>query len=337
MRLEQLLNADMATLGQLIRTGALWWIDELRGLLPAGLAASRDPALLVDQGAVEPLGADRSRVGRGDRPVRAQAIVPAASALLRTVEVPAMNRRDLVRMIELDIERWLPLPAGAAVVDAAIVARGTAEGRMEAAIAALPVPVASAAISAFSGAGIAPTHLRIAGGDAPDTRFDFLPAMRTAGLAEKPRGAAPFWWAVVGFLFVLNMGMLIWRDSANVEQLQALVDAQTPAVQIARRVTRDMRQTDLLARRAVVRRRRHNALGDLALVSRTMPDGAWVQHYAWDGASLRLSGYRTADTDVAGALRRVPGFASVKSAQTEALAEISSGEPFDLAISEKPL
>jgi hypothetical protein len=334
MMLNQLLNADMATIGRAIRAGLRWWVDELRTLLPAGIGAAREPALLVDPvGRLAPLG---GRAAWDDKmPTRAQIVVPASTALLRAIELPAMSRRDLVAMITLDIERYLPLPAGSALIDAAIVGQAKPGGMIDVEIAALPNTVASEAIERFRTAGILPTQLRLAADGVPDARFDFLPAARAGGLVEPTHGAAAIWWALVGFLFVLNFAILVWRDEANVERMQTMVDAQSPAVQIARRVTRDMHQTDLIAHRAVDRRASHDVLGDLAVVSRAVPDGAWIQHYAWDGTLLRLSGYRAPDSDVAAALRREPRFASVKSAQTEALAEIGSGEPFDLTITEK--
>ena len=68
----------------------------------------------------------------------------------------------------------------------------------------------------------------------------------------------------------------------------------------------------------------------LAQVSEAVPDGAWVQRYAFEGNALRLTGYRQPDADVAGALRKLPLFASVKSAQSDEAAAISTGQPFDL-------
>jgi hypothetical protein len=56
-----------------------------------------------------------------------------------------------------------------------------------------------------------------------------------------------------------------------------------------------------------------------------------VQRFAWDGKVVRLSGYKRDGTDVIGALRKSPYFKDVRAANAEAMAEVPTGQPFDLS------
>jgi Tfp pilus assembly protein PilN len=327
MTLNELLNSDLATIGREARRGFDWWIGELRALLPDRLKSwqtGTTPVLAFD-GTVLATGDGKS----DSRPV---VVVSGASVLTREITTPPMSRDDLERMLALNAERYLPLPAGAVLLAMAGRADRSVDGMMLTDIAALPVARAAALAEALRRIAIIPRAVRI--GDTssrPDPRFDFLPAMRAAGLVERADARVRNWWVVVAVLAVLNVATIIWRDTAAVNRLEALTDAQRPAVAIAQRMTTRMRQADAIVQRAVIRRREQSALGVLAATTAAVPDGAWVQSYAWDGLTLRLTGYRARDADVAAALRKSPVFASVKSAQTDSIAEIAAGQPFDLA------
>ena len=146
---------------------------------------------------------------------------------------------------------------------------------------------------------------------------------------DSPR-ARTIWWTIVAAFALLNLFALILRDSADNERLQALVDAQRPAVSVAQKMTTRMRTVGSVAQRVAARRAQREPLGALAATTIALPDGAWVQRYAWDGATVRLTGYRARDADVAAALRRSSWLANVKSAQTDAMGETATGQPFDL-------
>jgi Tfp pilus assembly protein PilN len=339
VKLNELLSTDMATLAREGRAAVSWWVEEMQAMIPATvrrMGARVGPVIAYDRDGQLALVRDGARAEApmpGTLSQPATIVVPADQILQRSITMPAMGRADLARMIALDSERFLPLPEGSALIASAIARRDETEGKMDAELAALPMPNARALAEAMTASAIVPERIRIARSDlSPDMRFDFLPAMRDAGLVATNRNARAQWWLLVGFLFLLNLGTLIWRDSAAVGELQSLVDAQRPAVEIAQRISSRMQRSDALVRRAVDRRTNRDAMAILAAASAAVPDGAWVQRYVWEGDQLRLTGYKARDVDVAAALRRTPRFASVKSAQTDTLAEIAAGQPFDLAI-----
>ncbi|MFM9976615.1 MAG: hypothetical protein ACKVOP_01025 [Sphingomonadaceae bacterium] len=326
MTLNELLNSDLSTIGREARRGFDWWIDELRALLPDRIRRWQSGSTPVI--AFDGTGLAASAENPLTRPI---VVVSDTSVLTREIVTPVMSRDDLARMLALNAERYLPLPANAILLATSARADRRDDGMMLTDVAALPIARATVLAEALRRAAMAPRAVQIGDADAtPDPRFDFLPAMRAAGLVAPSASKVQNWWAVVAALAVLNFAAIIWRDAAAVDRLQALTDAQRPAVAIAQRMTARMRQADLIVQRTVARRRQQGALDVLAATTAAVPDGAWVQRYAWDGPTLRLTGYRSRDADVAAELRKVPMFASVKSAQTDSVAEIATGQPFDL-------
>jgi len=336
MNVSTLLNSDLSTLLQEARRGVDWWREELAGLVPAALRGGQraDRATLIFDGA----GGFVDRQGRTpDAATRAAfgregvVLVPGNTVLVRRIAAPPMTRADLTRMFALNAERHFPMPGGAVLLSS--VAPGGGEGGTTAEIAALPEPFARSLAAAMQDCHLQPQSVRVAQVDGrPDARFDFLPAMRAAGLTETSPSPRRAWWSLVALLALLNLVAAIWVDAAAVDRLQALVDAQRPAVTVAQTMATRVRRNEAMAKAAVLRRRQIDALGTLAYVSAALPEGAWVQRYAWDGRALRLTGYRSRDADVAAALRRIPGFTRVKSGQTDAVAETATGQPFELAI-----
>ncbi len=336
MTLTELLNTDLSTLMGYARRGYDWWIDELAALAPRSVRSwgGRSTNFLIFDDRHKFVLTDGSVVGANpDISLRRDltVLVRSDAVLVRDVSTPAMTRADLERMLALNGERYFPLPGGSVLIANAIRPDRPDDGTMLTDLAALPRSRAEALAHALKDSGVEPTAVRVATAElTPDPRFDFLPAMRTQGLIGKETGGAQSWWAVVGVFAALNLATMIWRDTADVERLQALADAQGPAVAVAQRMALRIRSVDAIAHRAAARRGFFDPLAALARTTAAIPDGAWVQRYAWDGTTLRLTGYRSRDTDVAGALRKAPGFTNVKSAQTDSMAETATGLPFDL-------
>lgn len=332
MTLNKLLNSDLTTIVAELRRGYDWWVEELAALVPAGLRGwiTKKSHVVRFDG-----------VGGLDTPEAVNAIgeatvvVPRDSVLVREIVTPSMTGGDLDRMLSLNAERYFPLPSGSILFARAI--RPDRAGTMTSDVAAFPLSRAQALADAVRAAGLRAQAVRVCDKDRTvDPRFDFLAAMRAAGLIGKVDPRTRFWWIAVSVMTALNLATVIWRDSADIDRLQSLVDSQRPAVAVAQRMKSEIRKADMVVREAATQRRNHDALGALAMTTAAVPDGAWVQRYAWNDGTLRLTGYRSRDADVAAALRRTGGFANVKSAQTDAIAENFAGQPFDLVAEIRP-
>ena len=321
MELKSLLDADMATIAGWIRSGFAWWTDELRALLPARFTR---------RSAVFPAWFDYAGPGelvrRGEGSPQAVLIAPEL-CLVREVELPPLGQRDLERLVRLDADRIMPIPADRLV----LAARADPAERSRVTVAALPLDSARALLDELAATGLQPGCIALAS-EAHEgvAAVDFTWALADAGLMARQRSAAAGWWALVAFLFVLNVGLLVWRDTQSVTRLQDLVDSQTPAVTSARTIAKRIAATERQALELANLRRRQDALAVLAAATAALPPGAWVQRYAWDGGTLRLSGYKRAGVDVVGALRKSPRLADVRAGNSGEVAEVQGGQPFDV-------
>lgn len=321
MAARSILDADMATLWQWTRSGLSWWLDALRALLP-GMLASRDKAL-VSYATYR--GPDLIEItGKGkNMPV----LIDPALCLIRKLQLPAMSVADLRKLVQFDAERLFPLPASQLVIEA----RACARDRTEIVVAGLPRDRAVAMLESLEDTGIVAERIALADPDRPGVALlDFGRSLAEAGLVKPVQPIAAAWWAVVGFLFLFNGGLLVWRDVQQLERLETVIAEQAPAVRAARvisgRIATTGRQAQLLAER----RRQQDAAAILAAVTIALPAQAWVQRYSWDGRTIRISGYKRQSVDVIGALRKSGRFSDVRAASAESIAEVPSGQPFDI-------
>lgn len=326
MDVKAILDADLTTVAGWLRSGAMWWVDELRGLLPARL--TRRSAAFAAWVVYDGPGKLR-RHGEGSiLPV----LVAPELCLVRELDLPPLGEADLNRLVRLDADRIMPIPPERLILAVrADPAAPAPPGLRRVSVAALPRETAAALLAELAENGLQAASIGLADTDEPGVAaVDFTPALAEAGLIARPRVAAANWWALVVFLFALNVGLLVWRDAAQVQQLEELVESQTPAVNAARSIAKRIAATDRQAQELAGLRRRQDGLAVLAAATEALPAGAWVQRYAWDGSAIRLSGYKRAGVDVIGALRKSPRFADVRAANAEAVAEIPTGQPFDL-------
>lgn len=330
-----ILDADMATLGGYLAQGARWWVDELSGLVPARLRRGGGDALprFVLTGDVLERAEGERRPAPPGTPVAV--IVPRDACLVRTTEWPALGERDLHRLIALEADRLLPAPPGEMIVAGRRLPGLAPAGRVAVEVAGLPREQAVRLAEVAIAARVVPARVLLASDDGAPA-IDFAPAMRAAGLIERVRSGASFWWTVVAFLALLNVGIAIWRDAARVERLERLVAEQQPAVNVARAIQQRIERDRRLVLQSAVLRRRQDAVDALATVGGALPPGAWLQRYAWTPPEVRLTGYRPPRTDVASALRRGGRFADVRSMGESGDAATPLGEPFDLAAEVAP-
>jgi hypothetical protein len=333
MNVRSVLDADMATVATWLRDGLDLWIEEFRGLMPAWLQThtGRHGPVIEWDGAdgFEPFqggeaGASIDFAKLSNPVIR----LPSELCLARTVSFPAVGARDMRALLAFEAERIMPLSGEALVVAAASAGTVTENGLIPMRVAGMGRAQAARLGAAISRIGLNPSAVVLSD---PVADVDFLPAMLDSGLVATRGNASHPWWALVAFCFLLNVGLLVWRDVASVDQFRQLVEAQKPAALAAQRAAARMQSTVRTAAFAVKRRDEYNALATLASTSRALPKGAWVQRYVWDGKSVRITGYKSRSVDPIKDLRQSGLFADVRSANSDVLAEIPAGQPFDIA------
>ena len=323
MATGSILDADMATVTGWFRSGFAWWLDEMRNIMPFAFA-KRDRAFACylhyqKDGTL-------ASHGRGNPEA---ILVDPAMCLVREIALPALGEADLARVVALDADRIMPIPAEQLIVGA----KADAKNRTSVTVAGLRKETVAELLEKARAGGFAPPERIGLFDHAMPGRIaiDFSPGCAAAGLTAAIRPVALAYWAVVAFLFALNIGALVWRDVESVRNLEALVTAQAPAVNVARSISKKISNTQKSAQLLADRRVDRNAFTVLAAVTQALPERAWIQRFSWDGRSIRLSGYKREGTDVIGALRKSPYLKDVRAANAEALAEVPTGQPFDLS------
>lgn len=334
-----ILKADMATVRGWVTHGLRWWIDELIAIVPRRWRDARVGQLLylaydAGLGELEPLPGASGGAARRDAPVAV--VLPAQLTLIRTIDYPAVSERDLAGLIELDRDRIMPQGRDA-LLAARVLARDPATGRMRVEVAGLPLASAEALAQTLARAPRAPLRVLASapganGYPASDTApIDLLPALRRAGLLGTADRAATPLWAGVGLLFLLNIGLLVWRDSAALDNLSDTIDQQQPAVSVAHRIVARMRGEDRIAQETSAARISREPLALLARIDQALPAGSWIQRFSWAGNAVQLTGFHPPKADVSGALRHA-GLAVARYGDTSNEAPTPLGEAFEVTV-----
>jgi hypothetical protein len=336
---SSIFQADMQTVGQWITDGVRWWLDQLATLAPKRLQEWRDARRTLadydpETGALLPRLDSYGARPRRSGPVTI--ILPPAFCLSRTIERPVMSTRDMESMIQLDAARIMPMGTEGMLLAARIAARSVGNGRMQIEVAAMPREAAEALGAALAQLekpclAILTAAPEPQSGPQPGGAIDFLPAFRRSGLVrDESRGALPLWIAV-GVLFAINVGLLVWRDTAATAMLEAHIAEQQPAVNAVRRINARIAKADQFAAATVEARKTAEPLAMLSRVAAALPQGAWVQRYTWQGETLRIIGYRPQQADVAGGLRRA-GLSVQRYSDASSAAQNPLGQPFEVTV-----
>jgi hypothetical protein len=323
MATNSILDADMATVTGWLRSGFSWWTDELRLILPFAFPSREKPI----KNYVHYRG-DRSLTVHGSGNAECVLVDPDL-CLVRRIDLPALSDADLERFVAMDADRIMPIAADLLIINA----RADPKDNSKVTVAGIRRDSVITMLDALNESGIAPPQ-RIGlfePAEPGSISIDFSKGCADAGLIAPIRSVAMRWWAITLFLFALNIGLLVWRDVESVRSAETLVAAQAPAVNATRAITKRISNTKNSAQALAVRRTQQNALAVMAAVTQALPERAWVQRFAWDGKVVRLSGYKREGTDVIGALRKSAYFKDVRAANAEAMAEVPTGQPFDLS------
>ncbi|MES2022120.1 MAG: PilN domain-containing protein [Pseudomonadota bacterium] len=341
MNARVLLDADMQTIGRWLVQAGRWWLQELRSFVPVRLQRSHKgngPKVRYQAGKLVPVARPgASRIPAAPKAgARAIVVVPNGLCLSRVIMRPPLGNHDLQRMIALEADTLLPIPAGSAVLAGRAAGPAAVPGKILVEVAALPIDEARAIVAAIAAAGIVPLAIVSDQTAGDPTPLDFVSGMQEHGLLAPRRSATPFVWAAVALLLLLNIAVWIWRDTAQVARFEHIVAEQQPAVTIAQTIVRRTDQDRRIIGQSRSLRRSHDPLRIMIDVGAALPTGAWLQRYVWDSATIRLVGYRPAKMDVATALRRSARFVEVRATSDETQAALPIGEPFDISAKVAP-
>jgi general secretion pathway protein L len=167
MTLQELLNADVSSIGQWARQGFAWWIDELSTLLPVNW---RNWFSARTRRLVEPLAAGGWRQWQNGKllaPAQAARaakggvglILPADAVLLRRLEFPRVPLSDVRRMVALDIDRLSPLAGDLVYHDVEIVERDAGDGKQTVLLGVTPRETAARYLEEARAAGFEPVAM----------------------------------------------------------------------------------------------------------------------------------------------------------------------------------
>jgi general secretion pathway protein L len=331
MNAKDFFNMDMETVLQWLLLGWRWWVNELMEMLPPewrerlsrrvqAVAEVRDGHIAYRSEDGTPLAAKpRGRIAF---------LVPRANVLTREVDLPLLPMSDVKRMVALDIDRLTPFQADQVYFDAEIVSRDADAGRQLVAIGVLPRDAAAQLLAYAAASDLHPSAMGIAGESGG--QFDFIAAMREASGGDAAQKRAIYWWAGAGALIVLNLFLLTYRDSNNLDQLRQAVEAQQGPVSVALR-TRDKVDRETARRAALMdEKKRASPMPVLNAVTAAMPLDAWVKRFEWNGRTVHVQGQRKTSTDI---LARLEASPVLRNAHSLALATRAdpSNPNFDLA------
>lgn len=328
MTVKGVLDADMTMVGGWIADAARWWLDQLRDLVPPGLRARRRPSevLVLDRDVLNGQALPGAVADVSGKVVA----LPPGLCLVRVIERPFASGRDLERMVALDADRLMPLGRNGTIIASRAIGPTGDGATLNVQVAGLARADAERLCHALRGVGGRPRAvLATPPAEGEPAPADLLPALRRAGLLPHDRPQVLRWWLIVLFLAGLNLGLLVWRDVAETQVLEEAVDQQQPALATAQRLrTRIGHDAAIVAQTRAARAGRE-PLAMLIGVGAALPPGAWLKAYSWQDGMVRMSGFRPAGADVAGALRR-SGLAGVRIDEGPASAATPLGQPFQL-------
>jgi general secretion pathway protein L len=311
MNAKELLNMDMEQAVQLLLRGWRWWTGELLAMLPPEWrerVTRRSHNVAEFRGGALVFRDEQSGQFLQARPRGAiKALMPADQVLVREMELPLLPMSDVKRMIALDIDRLTPFQQEQVFFDAEIVARDQENGRQQVALGVTLRAAVGAFLENMRSHNLEPAAVGVASRRGISSHnFDFLAAMREASGGDAARRRSVYWWIGAAALLVINLALLTYRDSNNLDQLRQTVETQQGPVGVALR-TREKVDREATRRAALLQSKAQNApLPVLDAVTGAMPLDAWVRRFEWNGRTVHVSGSRKTSTDIIARLEASP-------------------------------
>lgn len=334
MNVKDILNADHEALLQWAVNGWRWWIGELMELVPPAwrerlLQRNATVADVTDNHIAyrdEKTGAVLAEKPRG----RIKVLLPNDQVLTRELDLPVLPVSDMKRMLALDLDRLTPFRPDQVLFDAEIVSRDPDAGRQQVLLGVITREGAVAAMERARAFGVEPAGLGIAG-NGHRSNLDFLPALRDITGGNAARKRAVYWWAAAAVLLALNLFYFSWRDSNEVDQLRSAVEAQQAPVNVAMHL-RDKVEKEAAHRVDLIRQQaKASPLKVIDALSTALPQGAWAEHFEWNGKTVQIRGFEKDTPNLLARLEASPILHNARSLTPNPGAVRQSSASFDLA------
>jgi general secretion pathway protein L len=338
MTLQNILNADLATIGRWLHAGFVWWIDELSGLVPERYRRNvrrRAPwtARVDRDGVIQLWREGRPTQATPPSPAagwRADVVLPTEAVLVRDLDLPRLSNADLRRMLQVNMDRFTPFSAERVYFDAPTLLRPGDEARARVRLAVIPRERALDVLTRARALGLEVERLGTEDEDS-DPAFDFMAAIRADQGGSSGRRRLALWWSACAGLVALNVLAIILLDMRDVRRLTAAVETEQPRVAAATRIRETVAAEQGVRLALLTRRSQNEPLRIVDALTKALPEGQWTHRLEWNGRTVRIVGFKTQGFDVPGALRHTPALTNPRSLLSDMPVKTTAGvEPFDV-------
>jgi general secretion pathway protein L len=294
-----------------------WWLAELRDIAgqvldrvwPAARAlavlhvGSESPKIIHRQG-------DHLLEAEPPRGIRTIVVCPDSAVLTKRLHLPAAARRRLRNILELAIEREMPLHADAAYFDYAIVSSDANSGMLEVELAMARRARIEEWLASARERGLQPIGIGLQQPSDWRLRFNFLPAIRSARSASMHRWDRPLTIAAAVLCAVMAATTVWqWRAERNYAESELARLAET-AKSAAHARSDLVSQLDVM--KAFESQMQVPTTGGLiAELTRVVPANSWIHELRFQRGEIRLAGTTTDAATLASSIEKSPAFERV--------------------------
>jgi general secretion pathway protein L len=320
-----------------------WWGGELRGMLPARwrewfsdgadwyllqrsgpewvlrragqavvLVRCADDERSSDAGSTDAVGDPKAALGvvlkRADREdLRLALLLPAATALRRTLSLPAAARENLQQVVAFEMDRQTPFSVSQVYYAVRELATPAAEGRFNAELVAVTRSTLDPLLARLRALDITVDAVDLADGD-DRLGVNLLPPGQVPH-RRRPRARLNLaLTAACVLLLVLLLGEWLHNRQAALEQMQSQVESMRgEAEQVA--ALRQQLQDNAGAAGFLAKRKSHTIamLSLLQDITGRLPDSAWLERFNVDNTGqVGMQGQATQATKLLDALKDSP-------------------------------
>jgi len=352
----------LSTVGQFLRGGWHWWIAELRGVLPSGLAALAQlhPArILLDVRehsitVAREVGTERTELTRiatdGQDHDQVRSALAAAvrrvprigiatvlrlhseQVLRRRIPLPLAAARSLRQVMAHEFDRQMPLSREQVYYDCRVISRNRQKKQVTAELIVVRRSVIDSAVELVKSCGLRLTEVQLIGeGDSVRLPGLLQPTEATAGSHWHRRATA----ALAGLSLLLGVGALV----AFVDRQQSHDDVI--ARELATAKSRAEAAKQLLAKVGAMadaqqflplQKKASSVMTVLNEVTRVLPDAVWVFDLEVRGKEVRMHGFAPAASSLLQLFAQSRLFENARFRAPLTQAPHGSQERFDLSM-----